>query len=428
MFTQFSEVLDWLYSRLPVFQHSGASAYKPDLNNTKKLLDTLGNPHKKLTFVHIAGTNGKGTVSYALSAILSVSGLKTGLYTSPHLVSFTERIKINGIEISEDWVIHFCNQQKKQVEEIQPSFFEFTFAMAMQYFFENQVDIAIIEVGMGGRLDSTNIIHPILSIITNISMDHTLFLGDTLEAIAGEKAGIIKKQTPVLIGEKQVEIQAVFEKKAIEMDTKIQYAADVIPIHFTETTLFSNQGYFISEGKNITFESDLGGHYQKKNIQTIIAASYILQKKINSITENQILKGISQVKELSHFRGRVDKIQEEPLTFLDVAHNEAGIQSLLENIQNHTGTLRIVFGMVGDKDAKKILSLLPKQAVYYWVEPSVFRKKPVEKLAEEAKKYGLLGKISPDVKKGIESARADAQKEDWIVITGSCFVVADALS
>lgn len=428
MFSEFKEVEEWLFSKLPVFQNNGASAYKPDINNTRKLLEKLGNPHEKLKFIHIAGTNGKGSVSHALSSILTTSGLKTGLYTSPHLVSFTERIKINGKEVSEQWIINFCNQHKGLADEIQPSFFEFTFAMAIQYFFDNQVDIAVIEVGMGGRLDSTNIIQPLISVITNISLDHVQFLGNTLESIAYEKAGIIKKQTPLIIGEKQTEIEHVFKSKALEMNTIAEYAEDLVEIEYKDSDLFETKGNIIWNSEKYDFVSDLGGEYQKKNLKTIFAVGLKLIKWFPEINLDKILEGLKQVRKKSNFHGRMEKLQEKPLLFLDVAHNEAGVKYLVEIISNHSGKLRIVWGMVADKDAEKIFKILPQDAKYYWVEPSVFRKKPVNILADEAKKHNLKGKICGNVKSGISIALSESQVDDWIVVTGSCFVVADALS
>jgi len=403
---KYQEVLDYLYAQLPMFQRIGKSAFKKDLTNTIALCNILDNPHKKFTSIHIAGTNGKGSVSHLLASALQENGYKTGLYTSPHLKDFRERIKINGEIISENTVIDFVNKFKNEFEKIKPSFFEWTVALAFYHFNNQKVDIAIIETGMGGRLDSTNVINPIISVITNIGYDHTEFLGDTLEKIAGEKAGIIKLNTPIVVGRKQNETTKVFVQKAKELKASLFFAQDM------ESPLL---------------KTDLQGGYQKENLQTAFAALKIIQPEFN-IDLDKALAGFIKVYANTNFSGRWQTINNNPKTICDVGHNEEGIKWVLENLKSEKfENLHFVLGMVSDKEHDKILNLLPKSARYYFCKPNVPRGLDAEILISKAKNFNLQGNVYKSVKSALKAAQSNAMQNDLVLVGGSTFVVAEAL-
>jgi len=414
-----------------MFTRVGASAFKKDLTNTLILCEALGNPQEKFKTIHVAGTNGKGSTSHMLAAVLQAQGYKTGLYTSPHLKDFRERIRINGKMMHKKEVVAFVKDQQKTIEEIEPSFFEVTVAMAFDYFAKHQVDIAVIEVGLGGRLDSTNIIQPELSVITNISMDHTNMLGNTLEEIAGEKAGIIKLNTPVVIGESQEKSKAVFIRKAEEMQAPIIFADSVLS--GTDFKIKNNKLQLsILEGEKIKYKnlnSDLAGVYQYKNILTVIEALTVLdQKTAFKIDESSIFGALKQVKKLTGLQGRWQTLQKNPLIICDTGHNEAGIAEVLKNIeQTKFDKLHFVFGMVKDKDITKVLSMMPQNAIYYFAKPDLERGLPADELKAQAAEFGLLGDAYPTVAMAKASAREAATVKDLIFIGGSTFVVAEAL-
>lgn len=414
-----------------MFTRVGAAAFKKDLTNTLILCEALGNPQEKFKTIHVAGTNGKGSTSHMLAAVLQAQGYKTGLYTSPHLKDFRERIRINGKMMPKKEVVAFVKDQQKTIEEIEPSFFEVTVAMAFDYFAKHQVDIAVIEVGLGGRLDSTNIIQPELSVITNISMDHTNMLGNTLEEIAGEKAGIIKSKTPVVIGESQEKSKSVFICKAEEMQAPIIFADSVLS--GTDFKIKNNKlKLSILEGEKIKYKnlsSDLAGVYQHKNILTVIEALAVLdQKTAFKIDESSIYRALKQVKKLTGLQGRWQTLQKNPLIICDTGHNEAGIAEVLKNIeQTKFDKLHIVFGMVKDKDITKVLSMMPQNAIYYFAKPDLERGLPANELKAQAAVFGLLGDAYPTVAMAKASAKKAATVRDLIFIGGSTFVVAEAL-
>jgi dihydrofolate synthase / folylpolyglutamate synthase len=436
----YAQTLDYLYSRLPMFHRIGAAAYKADLSNTIALCNALGNPENKFRSVHIAGTNGKGSVSHMLASILQESGYKTGLYTSPHLVDFRERIRINGKMIEQGKVTNFVEKYSKIIEEIEPSFFEVTVGMAFEYFAEQKVDIAVIETGLGGRLDSTNIITPLLSVITNISYDHQNLLGNTLPEIAGEKAGIIKQNIPVIIGRHQPETDPVFISKASSEKSEIHFAEDeYIPksskiengLLFVE---FENRGHTQNltvheSGKKIlSVASPLAGNYQLENIATVLEASDILSGQLPKINHESMLRGIRNVITNTGLRGRWEVLKNDPLVVCDVGHNEAGLKSVFEQAMSipHQN-LHIVFGMVKDKDLEKAVSRLPKNAIYYFCQPDIPRALDVHELFMQASKSGLNGNLYPSVKEAYATAISQAERQDIVLITGSFFVVAEIL-
>ncbi len=401
----YQETIEYLFNSTPVFEHVGASAYKPGLQTTEALDEHFGHPHQKFKTIHVAGTNGKGSVSHTLAAMLQSAGYKVGLYTSPHLVDFRERIRINGECISEEYVVDFVENERPFFEPLHPSFFELTTAMAFKYFAEQQVDIAVIEVGLGGRLDCTNIITPILSIITNISFDHTQFLGNTLEQIAMEKGGIIKQHIPAVIGEVQPDTRSIFERIAREKDA---------PLYFAEE--------FSSILENVEFE--LKGDYQEKNKRTILCAAALL-----GLLETDIRKGMENVCELTGLTGRWQKIQEQPLVICDTGHNVAGWEYLSQQLAQQTcKQLRIVFGMVDDKDIQKVMEMLPKHAIYYFTKASTKRAIPETKVKAIGDSLGLNSQTFPAVQEAYDTAMSDASPEDFIFIGGSSYVVADFLA
>ncbi len=406
----FSETVEYLYTRLPYFSRDGQSAIKKDLHNTLKLCELLGNPHQKFKTIHIAGTNGKGSVSNMLAAVFTENGYKTGLYTSPHLKDFRERIRVDGVMISEDFVVDFTEKMIPHIDTIQPSFFEITVAMCFAWFAEQKVDYAIIETGLGGRLDSTNVISPLLSVITNIGMDHSDLLGDTLEKIAGEKAGIIKTNTPVVIGESNPETDFVFRNKAQETASDI-YFAD------------SNIRYY-----NTEIETDLKGHYQHKNAVTVMQAVEVLQSLGIQIDVYKTARALMNVRKLTGFRGRWEILGRQPLVIADTGHNAHGLALVMEQLKSEKYKhLHIVFGMVKDKDRKPVLELLPPDATYYFCSPALLRGLDPEVLKEDCAALGLQGKVFKGVSAAFEAAKREADKDDLIFIGGSTFVVAEVL-
>lgn len=423
----YAETLDYMFNALPMFQRIGAAAFKKDLTNTHLLCKHLGNPELQFKSVHIAGTNGKGSSSHMLAAILMEAGYTVGLYTSPHLKSFTERIKINGQEISEEAVVDFIYANKGFLDDIKPSFFEMTVGMAFWYFAKEQVDIAIIEVGMGGRLDSTNVIEPELSLITNIGFDHMQFLGDTLPLIAGEKAGIIKIQTPVVISHSQHEVASVFKKKAQEMKANIFFAED---FYLTQRTGIVNNlaNYSVNSTKLDSYEVQLQllGNYQEKNLPGVLKAINLLQEKGWDISMENIKQGLSHVVDLTGLKGRWQILGYEPFCICDTGHNEDGIRLILEQIKQYDfQQLWMILGMVQDKDISKVLTLLPTNGSYVFCQAKIPRAMAAEDLALQAAAYGLQGIAITDVNEAIEFACKNATKEDFIFIGGSTFVVAE---
>ncbi|WP_413514019.1 bifunctional folylpolyglutamate synthase/dihydrofolate synthase [Myroides odoratus] len=403
----YQETVLWMFDQLPMYQQQGAVAYKADLSNIEKLVAHLHHPEKEIKTLHIAGTNGKGSTSSMLASILQEAGYKVGLYTSPHLKDFKERIKINGEEITENFVVDFIGTNKPFFERESLSFFEMTVGMAFQYFKEQHVDIAVIEVGMGGRLDATNIITPLVSVITNIGKDHVAFLGNTLEAIAGEKAGIIKANIPVVIGEYVAETKPVFFKKAKEMES---------PIYFASETFASN-----------TLESDLKGHYQQKNIRTVRQVIDVLRKDWEISIENEI-RGLTHVVANTKLEGRWQILQENPKVIADTAHNEHGISIVMEQLkQEKYDHLYFVFGVVNDKDLQGVLPFLPKEAIYFFAKPIILRGLDANILKDKAKEFGLEGEVCDSIPEAYEKAKALAKTEDLIYIGGSTFVVAEIL-
>lgn len=406
----YKETLDFLYRRLPMFQNLGKVAYKKDLTNTIKLLDYLGNPHLGKQWIHVGGTNGKGSVSSTLASIFIENGYSTGLYTSPHLVDFRERIQTNGQLIDKDFVVEFTKKVLPILEEIQPSFFELTVAMAFEYFKFKEINIGIIEVGLGGRLDSTNVITPILSAITNVSWDHMDMLGNTLTKIAFEKGGIIKDSTPIVIGPMHEEAKIELIRQAtIRNSILLDASLTEVPESWTE-------------------QFSLKGIYQRENLKTIFTIYQYLQPKFN-LNLDKSEQGLSRIKENSGLRGRWEVFSDKPYIVADTAHNYPGVEQTMIQLQElgFSGDLHIVWGMVSDKDRNKILSLLPKNAKYYFCKPSVIRGLNAKDLAEDAMHFGLQGLVFDTVSDAILAAKSQLSTEDALYIGGSTFVVADAL-
>ncbi|MEL5895996.1 folylpolyglutamate synthase/dihydrofolate synthase family protein [Bacteroides sp. GD17] len=407
----YQNTLTYLYNSVPMFQQIGGSAYKEGLENTLTLDAHFGHPHHAFRSIHVAGTNGKGSCSHTIAAILQEAGYRVGLYTSPHLVDFRERIRVNGQPISEEYVIRFVEEERSFFEPLQPSFFELTTAMAFRYFADEKVDVAVIEVGLGGRLDCTNIIHPDLCIITNISFDHTQFLGDTLEKIAGEKAGIIKSGVPVVIGETTPETKPVFLKKAQEMDA---------PIYFAEEN--DREDYS-------GVECELKGLYQIKNTRTVLTALPLLKEANYRLDEQSIRSGFAHVVELTGLMGRWQKLQDAPALICDTGHNVGGITYIVEQLRQQSyRQLHIVIGMVNDKDIRGVLALLPREAIYYFTKASVKRALPEKELQDLASAAGLQGTCYPDVPAAVRAAQEKSLPEDFIFVGGSSFIVADLLA
>ncbi len=428
----YQETLDWMFSHLPMYQRIGKAAYKADLFTTIDLLDKLDNPQEKFKAIHVAGTNGKGSVCHLLASILQEADYKTGLYTSPHLKDFRERIKINGEMISEEEVMDFIEKHKKLFEELKPSFFEMTVAMAYDHFANEQVDFAILETGMGGRLDSTNISNPVLTVITNIGYDHLHFLGDTIEKIAGEKAGIVKKDIPLVVGKKQEESSRIFEKVAREKNAPLSYADehfDLKEIHTTDRKkriydIWADNLFYMNE-----LESPLLANYQKDNLKTALQAVQILNR-INQevIDKDTIRSGISNVLENTGLQGRWQILGTNPLTICDTAHNPEGIQAVVEQIvETPCKHLHFVFGMVNDKKPESMLFLLPKGATYYFCKADIPRGMDANELKQYAFKAGLRGESYSSVIKAFNSAINNAGANDLVFVGGSTFVVAEVI-
>lgn len=428
-FNNYQETLDYLYAQLPMFTRIGAAAYKKDLHNIRALCNALGNPERKFKSIHVGGTNGKGSTSHMLAAILQTAGYKTGLHTSPHLKDFRERIRINGELVTEQSVIDFVNRHANLFQKIEPSFFEATVAMAFEAFAQAEVDVAVIEVGLGGRLDSTNIIQPLVSVITNIGFDHMNILGNTLPEIAFEKAGIIKNHIPVIIGEIHYETKSVFEKKANECQSDIhfaQYEWQINPIEKKEHFIVNAEHK--KSNKSLSIEPDLTGSYQLKNLATVLSTVEELKKIGFRITDEHIQTALKQVKVLTGLQGRWQTLQTEPMVICDTGHNEDGIREVLKNIvATPHKKLHLVWGMVSDKDSRKVLSMLPKTANYYFCQPNIPRAKAASALAQEAGSAGLIGKTFTSVQEAYQAALKQAAPNDLIFIGGSTFVVAEVV-
>ena len=400
----YQETIDWMFSQLPMYQRQGKTAFKKDLTNISAFCDVLKNPQNKFASIHVGGTNGKGSTSHIISSILQEAGYKVGLYTSPHLKNFTERIRINGEEVSRNFVVDFITKNKHFLETQQLSFFEMTVALAFAYFAEQNVDIAIIEVGLGGRLDSTNIIHPKVAVITNIGYDHMQFLGDTLPKIAAEKAGIIKQNTPIIIGEKQDAVVDVFIKKATQMNADIYFASD----------------------KKYDYKSDLLGSYQGKNMSTAIHAVKALTNFV--ISENQIINGLKNVVQNTNFKGRWQILQYKPLVICDTAHNKEGLSYVMNQLASLSfDKLHMVLGVVNDKKLDDILSLFPVKATYYFCKPNIPRGLHEVDLQSSAENFDLVGDAYGSVYEAYLKAISDAEIDDVVFVGGSTFVVAEVV-
>ncbi len=411
----YSETLHYLYASQPAFHQVGAKAYKPGLDNTLRLMEHLGNPHQRFRSVHVAGTNGKGSTSHLIAAVLQKAGYKVGLYTSPHLVDFRERIRINGAMIAQADVVRFVEENKTFLEEVRPSFFETTMALAFAYFAAEEVDIAVIEVGLGGRLDSTNVIVPEVSVITNIGIDHTEFLGNTLAEIASEKAGIIKAGVPVVIGETHAETKGVFVQKARDAGCEVRFAEDVL-----------------RDARYEDFPCELQGFYQAKNKRTAGCALQILRERGWTISDEAIREGYAEVCRLTGLRGRWEVLQDKPLIVCDTGHNSHGIQYVAEQLQKlmqerPLARCYMVFGMVDDKDVEVVLDLLPKEAHYYFTQAETKRAIPADRLREMGGRCGLQGGAYGSVREALVAAREMAVEEDVIFIGGSNYVVGEGI-
>lgn len=407
--SRYQETLDWLFQQLPMYQRIGKAAYKADLENTWALMKLLDHPEKGFKSVHVAGTNGKGSSSHMLAAIFQEAGYKTGLYTSPHLVDFRERIRINGELISEEAVIQFVDTFRDKFTNLNLSFFEMTVGLAFDHFRNEKVDIAIIEVGMGGRLDSTNVVDPELSLITHIGLDHTQFLGDTLPKIAVEKAGIIKKGKPVVISERQAECDFVFKEKATALNAPIYFASDEV------------------SSSRLYLDLDLKGDYQENNLRGVLCAVDRLEEKSWKLKDS-VESALSKVSSLTGLRGRWEVMQQQPLTICDTGHNITGVKAIMDQLKKLSyRQLHIVWGMVGDKQVKDILRIMPQSAFYYFTQASIPRAMDSEELKREALKFGLAGKAYPSVKEAVKAAKALTLSDDLLFIGGSTFVVADFL-
>jgi dihydrofolate synthase/folylpolyglutamate synthase len=424
----YKETLDFLFRSLPMFSRVGESAFKKDLTNTLRLCEFIGNPQLKIKTIHVAGTNGKGSTSHMLAAILQTAGYKTGLYTSPHLKDFRERIKVDGEMCTESFVIDFTNRIQPMIQEIQPSFFEITVAMAFEYFALLQVDIAIIEVGLGGRLDSTNIIMPELSIITNIGWDHMNLLGNSLEQIAFEKAGIIKESTPVVIGEYSSITKPIFEKRANELHAKIHWANEdrwisdfTISAHHIEINVAEKRN-----DERLNYQLDLPGIYQTKNLLTVLSAIEILQLNNWKIELKDIQKALAHTKKINGLHGRWEVLKEKPLLVLDVAHNEDGITQIVRQIELvGAQDVHIVIGMVKDKEIERVLDLLPKKAHYYFTKAPIPRALDEKILMQEANKKNLMGNCFSVINEAVQNALHHAKENDLVLVCGSVFVVGE---
>lgn len=423
MFSSYEQTIEYLYANLPMFQRVGAVAFKKDLINTLALCEALGNPQQKFKSIHVGGTNGKGSTAHMLASVLQSAGYKTGLYTSPHLKSFTERIRINGQEVSQAFVVDFVNRIRPHIDRIKPSFFEITVAMAFDYFAKQQVDIAVIEVGLGGRLDSTNVVTPEVSVITNIGFDHMDMLGDTLPKIAFEKAGIIKQRIPVVISERQEGVAQVFEDKAKLEQAPILFADKPVTIsqHGNSVrveTVFLDQ--------SIEFEFPLLGSYQQKNIAGVLTALECLTDRDFSISKEQVCDGMQQVINQTGLKGRWQILQRNPLVICDTGHNVDGIRLIVKQLATYSyKNLFMIIGMVKDKDHGAVFNLLPKEAHYFFCQANIPRAMDAQELAKEAKAFGLIGAVLPNVNDALNMALQKAKPDDLIFVGGSTFVVAE---
>ncbi len=424
----YQQTIDYLFSRLPMFSRIGTAAFKKDLINIRRLCEFLGNPYTKFKSIHIAGTNGKGSVSHMLAAILQTAGYKTGLYTSPHLKDFRERIRINGEMVEESFIVAFTEKIKPLIEEIEPSFFEITVAMAFEYFAKNKVEIAVLETGLGGRFDSTNIITPELSVITNIGWDHMNILGDTLEKIAFEKAGIIKQNTPVVVGETLPKIENVFVRVAKEKNAPLSIASEkrqAIGWHWKKHELIVEVAEQNKTDHQL-YRLDLPGIYQTKNLITVLETCARLEEQGWRIKEEHVKKGLQQTKKITDLHGRWEVIHPHPLIVLDVAHNEDGIKMLMEQVEiTDHDHLHIVLGIAKDKEPEKILPLFPKLANYYFTKANIPRAMNAEILKQKAGLFELRGEVYTDVNAAIKAAFAKAAKNDLILICGSVFLIGE---
>lgn len=424
----YQQTVDYLFTRLPMFSRIGAAAIKKDITNTIKLCEALGNPHKKFKSIHIAGTNGKGSTSHMLASVLQTAGYTTGLYTSPHLYDFRERIKLNGKMCEPEFVVDFTRKIQSLIDEIEPSFFEITVAMAFEYFAQQHVDVAIIETGLGGRLDSTNIITPELSVITNIGWDHMQMLGNTLDAIAFEKAGIIKENVPVVIGETQDETKAVFGQKANESNAPIVFADDM---KYVDAFSFED-GYLKivvadrRKDEKPTYHLDLTGLYQTKNLLTVLEAVHQLQLQGWKIEEKHVKEALQHTKKNTGLHGRWEVIQQRPKIVLDVAHNVDGMKLVMEQLEFETyHQLHIIIGMVKDKEIDQVLKLLPHHANYYFTKAQIPRALPEKELLVQAETLGLSGKSFADVNTALQEVLTHAKPNDLVLICGSVFLIAE---
>jgi dihydrofolate synthase / folylpolyglutamate synthase len=422
MVKTYKEAVDFLYANLPIFQRVGAVALKKDITNTVLLCEAFGNPQNKFKSIHVAGTNGKGSTSHMLASVLQEAGYETGLYTSPHLKSFTERIRVNGEEISETFVVDFVNKVQPLIDAIKPSFFEITVVMAFEYFVFKQVDIAVVEVGLGGRLDSTNVITPEVSIITNIGWDHKDILGDTLPQIASEKAGIIKPNIPVVVSERQPSVADVFIETANKKNAPLTFASDEYKARW------DNEVLHVSKNETPWFDIllPLQGAYQRKNLPGVLQVIDRLRPKKFNVSEEQLKRGLVNVIANTGLKGRWQKLNSRPLTICDTGHNVDGVREIMEQLSKlRFSRLHMVFGVVKDKDIGEIVSLLPKQAAYYFCQARIPRAMEASVLAEKALTAGLRGEVIPDVNEARRIAVKNASPDDLIFIGGSTFVVAE---
>ena len=429
----YKQTIEFLFTSLPMYQRVGDIAIKKDLTNIRKLCSLLDNPHESFSTIHVAGTNGKGSTSHMLASIFQAAGKKTGLYTSPHYVDFRERIKVNGRKISKAEVTRFVNKNRKEWQAIQPSFFEITVAMAFDYFRKEQVDIAIIETGLGGRLDSTNIITPLLSVITNIGYDHMQMLGHTLAEIAGEKAGIIKKRIPVIIGERHKETEDVFRQKAASMESPMYFSFANVTIEQAGETLRTKKFRVTTkhDDNTLMIETDLNGPYQEKNIATVIEACRIWNEYYSndSLEISTIKKGLRNVIKNTSMLGRWMVMQKNPLVLADAAHNIDGIKSIMPQLLSIKASKKhFVLGFVKEKDIKDLLALFPKDAAYYWCSPNIPRGKDVNETQSDGAELGLIGDVFGNVTEAYQNAISKAGKDDFIFVGGSSYVVGDYLA
>ncbi|MCH5175056.1 MAG: bifunctional folylpolyglutamate synthase/dihydrofolate synthase [Prevotellaceae bacterium] len=422
----YKETIEYLFASTPLFQNVGGEAYKEGLENTWRLDDHLGHPHRRFKTVHVAGTNGKGSCSHTLAAILQAAGLKVGLFTSPHLVDFRERIRVNGATVSEEWVVGFVRDHQEFFEPLHPSFFELTTAMAFKYFEEENVDVAVVEVGLGGRLDCTNIIVPEVCVVTNISFDHVVFLGDTLAKIAWEKAGIIKNGVPVVIGESVEETRPVFLRKAKDVDAPIFFAEEDEEI--VEWNFCEGGGIDYQTRTYGTVHGELGGACQVKNASTILCAVKRLAERGFTVSDDDVRRGFANVCGMTGLMGRWQTLQESPKVVCDTGHNVGGFQWIVQQLNSIKRPLHIVFGMVNDKDVSGVLAMLPRNARYYFCQARVKRAMPYGQLQTTAAEYGLRGEGYPTVEEAYSAALANAAPNDFVYVGGSSFVVADLLA